>query len=70
MYNVIMTDNKTNETYYVSSDGKYKLCYHQAEAIKFEFEDYEDARNVALDFISNHRQKYEEGIITVDVWQM
>ena len=70
MYNVIMTDNKTNETYYVSSDGKYKLCYHSDEAIKFEFEDYEDANNVALDFISNHRQKYEEGIITVDVWQM
>ena len=70
MYNVVMTDNRTNETYYVSSDGRAHLSYNNIDAIKFEFEDYEDARNVALDFISIHRQKYEEGLIKVEVWQM
>lgn len=69
MFNVVLT-KKDGTQYYISSNGKFVITYNDEESILFEFEDYEDAKNVALEFISKHKQKYDEGIISIEVEQM
>lgn len=52
MFNVIVT-TKNGTEYYVGSDCSVTPFYDQDRAIKYEFEDYEDANNVMLDFMEN-----------------
>ena len=70
MYNVILTANDTNKQYYVSSDGRTTPFYFGNDAIKFEFEDYEDANNVVIDFISQYSYEYRNDLFEIEVVQM
>lgn len=60
MYNVILT-LKDGKQYYIGSDGSKVPLYTMERAFKYEFEDYEDARNVQDAFAWKITLTYYEG---------
>ena len=57
MFNVILTKKDGTELY-VGSDGTLVPMYTEEKALKYEFDDYEDAHNVKLDFMENAQDMY------------
>ena len=69
MYNIILTNNK-NEQFYVSSNLDVEPFYNDNEKLIFEFEDYEDANNVVIDFISKYPNEYRDNLFEIEVEQI
>ena len=57
MYNVILIKKDGTELY-VGSDGTLVNSYTKERALRYEFDDYEDAHNVELDFMENAQDMY------------
>ena len=57
MFKVIMTDKNGTE-WCVGSDGTLMVYYPESRKLIYEFEDYEDANNVMLDFMENAQDRY------------